>query len=194
MPSTNSSGIQQFKSRPLIYKSRGMVMLFLGGIIAISCLTTPDVMILSGDSSWLPIVSIIVMIVGMLRCVDAFMANTDQGYLLNMHGGVLDIVIGGLVLFGVSGEPERLMYLISGYLITQGILRNVLLSVVSIRNPMSSRVTGVISIIMGLLIWLQWPVMAYWFLALTLSIDISFRGWALIMLASSVKRDPSEGD
>ena len=47
---------------------------------------------------------------------------------------------------------------------------------------------------MGILIWLQWPIMAHWFLALALSIDISFRGWALIMLASSIRKDPSEDD
>jgi uncharacterized membrane protein HdeD (DUF308 family) len=151
-------------------------------------------MILSANASWLPIVAIVVLIVGMLRCIDAFMAHTPQGYLLNMHGGVLDIVIGGLILFSVGDEPEKLMYLIAGYLINQGILRNVLLSVVSIRNPWSNRITGAVSIIMGLLIWLQLPIMANWFLALALSIDISFRGWALIMLASSIKKDPSEDD
>lgn len=194
MTSTNSSEIQQFKSRPFIYKSRGMVMLVLGGMISILCLTAPDVMMLGESSSWLPIVCIIVLIVGILRCIDAFMAHTPQGYLMNMHGGVVDIVIGGLVLVSVSDEPERLMYLISGYLIIQGILRNILLSVVTIRNPLSNRITGVVSIIMGLLIWLQWPIMAYWFLALALSIDIGFRGWALIMLASSIKKDPSEED
>lgn len=193
MTSTNSSEIQQFKSRPFIYKSRGIVMLILGVLFTISCITTPNVMILSG-TSWLPLVAIVVLVVGMLRCIDAFMAQTPQGYLMNMHGGILDIVVGGLILFSVGDEPEKLMYLIAGYLINQGVLRNVLLSVVSIRNPWSNRVTGIVSIIMGLLIWLQWPIMASWFLALTLSIDISFRGWALIMLASSIKRDPTEDD
>lgn len=66
------------------------------------------------------------------------------------------------------------------------------MSVVSIRNPLSNRITGIVSIIMGILIWLQWPLMAYWFLALALSIDVGFRGLALIMLASSIKKDPSE--
>jgi uncharacterized membrane protein HdeD (DUF308 family) len=47
---------------------------------------------------------------------------------------------------------------------------------------------------MGILIWLQLPIMANWVLALALSIDISVRGWALIMLASSIKKDPSEDD
>ena len=193
MTSTNNSEIQQFKSRPFIYKSRGIVMLVLGVLFTISCLTSPNVMILSG-TSWLPVVAIVVLVVGILRCIDAYMAHTPQGYLLNMHGGVLDIVVGGLILFSVGDESEKLMYLIAGYLINQGILRNILLSVVSIRNPLSNRITGIVSIIMGLLIWLQWPIMANWFLALTLSIDISFRGWALIMLASSIKKEPSEED
>ena len=194
MTSTNTSEIQQFKSRPFIFTSRGIVMLLLGGIIAILCLSSPDVKMLGEDSSWLPMAGIILLVVGILRCVDAFMSQTPQGYLMNMHGGVLDIVVGGLVLFSVSDEPQRLMYLISGYLIYQGLLRNILLSVVSIRNPLSNRITGIVSIIMGILIWLELPIMEHWFLALALSIDIAFRGWALIMLSSSIKKDPDKGD
>ena len=194
MTSTDKPEIQQYKSRPFIFKSRGIVMILLGGMLVIACISTPEVMMLSESSSWLPIVGIIVLVVGLLRCIDAFMALTPQGYLMNMHGGVLDMVVGGLVLFSVGDGAEMLVYLIAGYLITQGILRNTLLSVVSIRNPLSNRVTGIISIIMGLLIWLQSAVMAHWILALALSIDICFRGWALIMLASSIKKNPSEED
>ncbi|MEO1898822.1 MAG: hypothetical protein ABGX68_03405, partial [Methylococcales bacterium] len=54
-------------------------------------------------------------------------------------------------------------------------------------NPISNRITGIISIILGLMIWADFPTSAPWFLALSLSIDVSFRGWALIVLASSLK-------
>ena len=110
-----------------------------------------------------------------------------------MHGGVLDVVVGGLILFSVSSQPDRLIYLIAGYLFNQGILRNILLSVVTIRNPLSNRITGLVSILMGFLIWFEWPTVAPWFLALALSVDIGFRGWALIMLALSINAEP-EGD
>ncbi len=42
---------------------------------------------------------------------------------------------------------------------------------------------------MGLMIWLNIPSSAPWFLALALSIDISFRGWALIVLAFAYKKE-----
>jgi uncharacterized membrane protein HdeD (DUF308 family) len=79
-------------------------------------------------------------------------------------------------------------------MLTQGLLRNVLLSVVSIRNPKSNRITGIISIILGILIWLNWPTSAPWFLAFSLSADIGFRGWSLIMLASSIKMEIAAED
>jgi uncharacterized membrane protein HdeD (DUF308 family) len=157
-------------------------MIISGGIVAILCILAPDVHILGERFSWIPAIGVIVLLVGFMRCIDAYLSGSLQGFLLNMQGGVLDIIVGTFVLFSISGEPRDLILLVAGYLLTQGVLRNILLMTVKIRNPMSNRVTGFISMILGILIWLDWPTSAPWFLAFSLSIDICFRGWALIML------------
>jgi uncharacterized membrane protein HdeD (DUF308 family) len=76
--------------------------------------------------------------------------------------------------------------LIVGYRLTQGIYRNILLPVAEIRNPLSNKITGVISILLGLMIWIDWPA-SMWFIAFSMSVDIGFRGWVLIVMASSIK-------
>lgn len=167
-------------------------MLILGGGLATFCIVAPNVYMLGEHFSWVPVAGVMVFLVGCLRCIDAFTSKSVQGYLLNMQGGILDIVIGFLVLFSINDKPDNLHLLIVGYMVTQGIFRNVLLSAANISNPVSSRVTGIISIILGILIWFDWPTSAPWFLALSLSVDISFRGWALIMLASSLKKEPAD--
>ena len=131
-----------------------------------------------------------VLLVGIFRCIDALATDTAEGFLVNVQGGVFDIVVGFLILFSIGGQPDDLHLLIVGYLVIQGIYRNILLSVANIPNPSSNRITGLISILLGILIWIDWPTSATWFLALSLSVDVCFRGWALIVLASSLKKAP----
>ncbi len=189
MKLSRPSELKQFKSMPLWYTLRGSAMFFFGAVVATMCVIAPNVQMLSESFSWIPVVGMIVFVVGILRGVDAYMSKTIQGYLLNMQGGVLDVFVGLLVLFSINGEPKDLVLLVSGYMLTQGVLRNVLISAVTIRNPKSSRITGLISIVLGMLIWSGWPTSEPWFLAFSLSVDVGFRGWALIMLASSIRAD-----
>ena len=164
-------------------------MILVGGIIAILSIVAPDVHILGRSASWVPVISVIVFLVGVLRCIDALTSETAQGFLSNIQGGILDIVVGLLVVFSTNDEPNNLNLLIVCYLLTQGIYRNILLSVARIHNPIPNRVTGLISIILGLMIWIDWPA-SLWFIAFSLSVDICFRGWALIVMASSLKMEP----
>lgn len=187
MAENNYTELVQFSSRPLWYTVRGVVMIALGFLIAAFCITSPEVYILSANFSWIPAIAMVIILLGAFRCIDALATVTAQGFLVNMQGGVLDLVVGFLVLFSIDGEPENMSLLIVAYMVTQGIYRNILLSVAKTPNPLSNRMTGFISILLGALIWLGWPSTEPWFLALCLSIDVSFRGWALIVLASSIK-------
>lgn len=167
-------------------------MILIGGIIATMSLVSPNVYMLGEHASWLPVIGFIVLLVGILRCVDGLASETAQGYLFNMQGGILDIVVGFLVFFSSdSTDVNNVNLLIVGYLLTQGIYRNVLLSVAEIRNPLSNRVTGAVSIVLGILIWIDWPT-SLWFIAFSLSVDISFRGWVLIVMASTLKRTSND--
>lgn len=180
--------LKQFSSRPLWYTVRGTSMIVVGSIVAVLCIIAPKVYMLGEHFSWVPVAGVLVLLAGIFRCIDALATETAQGFLVNMQGGVLDIVVGFLVLFSISGQPEELHLLVVGYLVSQGIYRNILLSVAKTPNPLSNRITGVISIVLGVLIWIDWPTSATWFLALSLSVDVGFRGWALIVLASSLKK------
>ena len=180
----------QFTSKPIWFKARGVTMICIGSLLAILSLISPNLYILGENASWIPIISLVVLIVGIFRCIDGLTSENAQGFLYNMQGGVLDIVVGFLVFLSTEGETNYLNLLIVGYMLTQGIYRNILLSVAEIRNPLSNRVTGLISILLGIMIWIDWPA-SVWFLAFSMSVDISFRGWTLVVLASSLNKEIS---
>ncbi len=167
---------------------RGKAMLLMGVVIALFSLIAPDVSMLGGNVSWIPVISLFVLLVGVLRCIDGVVSDSEQGLLFNLQGGILDIVVGFLVVLSPTSEVNYLNLLIVGYLITQGIYRNVLLSVAKVPNPLPSRITGLISIILGLMIWIDWPA-SLWFISFSMSVDISFRGWAMIVMASKLKQE-----
>lgn len=189
MKSNNTSELFQFTSQPAWYGIRGNAMLYIGGAIAFLSLVAPNVYMMGGNVSWIPLIGIIVLLVGVFRCIDGLASDTAQSFMYNIQGGVLDIVVAFLVIFSPNSEVNYLNLLIVGYMLTQGIYRNILLSVAEIPNPGSSRITAVISIILGLMIWVDWPA-SMWFIAFSISVDISFQGWAMKALASSLKQEP----
>lgn len=177
-----------YTSRPKWFKIRGTVMICVGILMAVLSLISPNVYLLGENASWIPVISLVVLVVGIFRCIDALASETAQGFLYNMQGGILDVVVGFLVFLSPEGEAaNNLNLLIVGYMLTQGIYRNILLSVAEIANPFANRLTGLISILLGIMIWIDWPA-SLWFIAFSLSVDISFRGWTLVVMASSTHK------
>lgn len=179
----------QFTARPWWYTIQGGAMIVIGIIIAALCIVSPNVYMFGVYASWAPIIGIIVLLVGVFRCIDGLASENAQGFLFNMQGGVLDVITGILVAFSSDNAVNNLNMLIVGYLLTQGIYRNILLSVAEIPNPLSNRVTGLVSMTLGIIIWIISPA-SLWFIVFSLSVDISFRGWTLITMASSFKGSP----
>ncbi|MDO8941279.1 MAG: hypothetical protein Q7U98_19160 [Methylicorpusculum sp.] len=167
---------------------RGIVMLIAGTLLVFSTLFKPDVIIMQiRDFSWLPVCGVVIFIVGCLECFDAAITMDLRSFFLNLQNGVLDVVVSGLIIFSIGDDPIRLSLLIAAFLIIKGIFRLTLTYATQLPNSVSTSVGAVISIFLGLLIWLEWPSQATWFLALCLSVEIGLRGWAGMMFAYWVK-------
>jgi len=55
-----------------------------------------------------------------------------------------------------------------------------------------SVVSGLISILLAVMIWQDYPVSSFWVIGTFVGIDMIFAGWAMVMLALSVKNLPKE--
>ncbi len=98
MQSIKLSELKQFTSKPKWYAAQGMAMIAFGGIIASLSILAPNVTMLGKNFSWLPIIGIVVLLVGCSRCIDAYASDSAQGFLYNMQGGILDVVVGFLAM------------------------------------------------------------------------------------------------
>ena len=48
--------------------------------------------------------------------------------------------------------------------------------------------SGILSVLLGVLIWAQWPASGLWVIGLLVGIQLLFTGWSLVMLALAARR------
>jgi len=173
--------------------AQGIVIMLIGIGLVLVCSVRSNVIILSAkELSWLPASGMVILALGLVECLDAFLANETRDFLQNLQVGVLDAVIGGLIIFSVAEEPARFSFMIASYLIARGIVRITLIYAMQLPRAALSSIGGFLSIIMGFMIWFGWPSTAGWFLSLCLNIEIAVRGWAIIIFALWVKKQKED--
>lgn len=168
---------------------QGLVIFLMGLILVFASVLNPDAVVMSARYfSWLPLCGIIILALGLLECLDAFLAKEQRDFFQNLQVGVLDTVVGGLIILSVTEEPARLGLMIAAFLMVRGTVRIALTYALSLPQIISTAVCGLISILAGFMVFLGWPTSAGWFIALCLSIEIAFRGWAMMMFSLWVRK------
>ncbi len=125
---------------------------------------------------------------GIAQLVQAFRCRGWRGLALHVVSGVLALVLGGMLLFFPRQGVLTLTLLLSVFFIIEGVVK-----VVSALQHRSFAYwgwmlfSGLLGIIIGVLIWLGWPSSAVWVLGLLVGIELIFSGWAMVMLAISVR-------
>ncbi len=173
--------------------AQGIVIMLIGvGLVLVSSVRSNVIILSAKELSWLPASGMVILALGLVECLDAFLANETRDFLQNLQVGVLDTVIGALIIFSVAEEPARFSFMIASYLIARGIVRITLIYAMQLPRAALSSIGGFLSIVMGFMIWLGWPSTAGWFLSLCLNIEIAVRGWAIIIFALWVKKQKEE--
>ena len=172
-----------------VWITLGSLILFAGALFAIASVLNTKVAILSvAGFSWLPICGIIFLMLGFFDCMDALFAKEVCDFMQRMNAGVLDLVFGFLLLFGISDTPERLSLMIVLYLLIRSVLRAAYAVKLHIPHLLLTLVGCIISMTLGLMIWIQWPTHESWFYSFSLSIEIIFRGLIMFAFAFFIKQ------
>jgi uncharacterized membrane protein HdeD (DUF308 family) len=128
---------------------------------------------------------------GILSVIHAFMRRRWGGFFLELFAGILYVVFGLMVVGHPAESAIALTLLIAVFLVLGGIFRIVTALTVRFHHWIWVLLNGVISLLLGLWIWIQWPVDSLWVIGLFIGIDMIFYGWSLIMLALAVRSLPT---
>jgi uncharacterized membrane protein HdeD (DUF308 family) len=162
----------------------GIVLIVLGTIALGSALlmTVASVFFFG----WLLIVG------GVMEAVHAFWRKRWAGFFLDLLTGILYVVAGWMMVTNPTESAVLLTLLIAMFLVFEGVFR--IVAALAARYPHWGWVlfNGLISVLLGILIWRQWPYSGLWVIGLFIGIEMLLNGWSLVMLSLSARKLPEE--
>jgi uncharacterized membrane protein HdeD (DUF308 family) len=123
---------------------------------------------------------ILLIVAGIGEVVHSFAAQRWGGMLWHLFLGILTAVAGVMLAINPAAGALALTLVIAAYFFISGLFR-VVGSIVQRYPQWGWMVTGgVVSILLGVLIWSQWPISGLWVIGLFVGIDLLINGAALI--------------
>jgi uncharacterized membrane protein HdeD (DUF308 family) len=130
----------------------------------------------------------LLVIGGIAEAIHAFMAQNWRGFLFELLSAILYVVVGGLLLFNPLLGAAALTLLLAVFLVVEGIFKIIMaLRVRDHRGWGWLLASGILSLILGAMIWAQWPASGLWVIGLLVGIQLLFTGWSLVMLALAAR-------
>jgi len=127
---------------------------------------------------------------GFVFLVEAFSAPQWKGKLMNLLIALLYIVAGGIMIVNPAGSAVWFTLFIAAFLIVVGVTRMIV--GFQIKDEISEWgwmvFGGVLSIILGILIYMQWPLSGLWVIGLFISIELMVQGVNAIALSRVIKQ------
>ena len=146
-----------------------------------------------GMTVGLTLVSIIFLgalfiIAGLAQIVDVFKSHHWKGIVGHALIAVLYIMGGGLVIYDPILASAVITALIAWILIIIGVTR--LIMAVVLRHTSGwgwLLFAGLMAIVLGVLILLQWPYSALWIIGMFIAIELIVNGWTYIFIAMGMR-------
>lgn len=119
---------------------------------------------------------IVLVIAGIGQLFTAFMARGAGHVILLLLVGLLDVIVGLMLLEHPIAGALVVTLLLAALLVFGGVFRFVAALWMQFPNYGWVAVSGVVSTVLGLLLWVQWPVSAIWFIGLVVGLNLIFAG------------------
>ena len=154
----------------------GILMIILGVVaMAAPVVATIAIQVMLG---WLLVIS------GIAEGIHAFMVKEWRGFLLELLSAVLYLGVGLLLLVDPLKGALALTLILAVFLLVEGIFK--IITAFRVRDHRGwgwLLASGIVSVVLGVMIWAQWPASGLWVIGLLVGIQLLFTGWSLVMLA-----------
>ena len=164
------------------------VLLMVVGLIALSS-------VFAASLATAIVIGFLLLFGGLAETLGAFWARNWSGFFLHLLSGVLAIVVGVLFLRVPVTALLVLTLLLACLLIVEGLFEISIALTYRFATWGWPLVSGLIDLLLGVLIWLQWPASAMWVIGLFVGISLLFRGsnWIALGMALRAHRRTDAG-
>jgi uncharacterized membrane protein HdeD (DUF308 family) len=134
----------------------------------------------------------LLIIGGVMEAIHAFWRKRWAGFFLDLLTGILYVIAGWMMVTNPQESALLLTLIIAMFLVFEGVFR--IVAALAARYPHWGWVlfNGVISLLLGILIWRQWPYSGLWVIGLFVGIEMLLNGWSLVMLSLTARKLPEE--
>ncbi len=133
-------------------------------------------------------IGMIFVVVGVVQAVDSFWPRRWPGFFFELFGGVYYLLVGLMLLANPNSGVVMFTLLLALLLIMQGMVQFGLASELQPRPKAWMFASGTAAVLLGVLIWMQWPSNAFWLVGLLVGVHLLLRGWSVVVLALSTRR------
>lgn len=159
------------------------IVLILVGMLAVS-------MTFAAGLATVTVLAVVALLAAATEFASAVWSRRWQGVLVHLLIGALYAVFAFLILSRPGLALTTLTLLVAALFLVGGIFRVVVAAATRFHNWGWEVVGGLVSVVLGVMIWQDWPESALWAIGLLVGIDLIFTGWTWVMLALGLRRLP----
>ncbi len=156
----------------------GIALIILGSVALGDTLAVTLVSVLL--IGWLLIVS------GILHAVHLF-RHTEIRSFWNILGVVCDFGAGFYMVANPALGALTLTLVLAAFLLVSGVSRLFAVLPADLPHKLWPVLNSVLSIVLGIMLWVHWPWTGLWFIGFAIAIELLFRGWASVMVALALR-------
>ncbi len=168
---------QSFWAMPFVL---GLLMAVLGVFAIASAPATGFLSII--------VLGALLVVGGVIEVIHALTHREQGNRLLYLLGGILSAAVGVLLIARTGIGLAALTLMLAGYFVVNGLF-HAIASIVD-RYPRWGWdfVLGLVSILLGFIVFSQWPVSSLWLVGTLVGIELLFRGSALMGTAIALRQ------
>ncbi len=133
------------------------------------------------------ILGILLMIGGAVEIVDAFLGRGWRGFWMHLLGGIMYLVLGFLLIQRPLAAAAFFTLMIAAAFFVGGLFRIIVALSERFYGWVWVLLNGIVTLVLGILIWREWPEAAFWVIGLFVGIDMLLDGWSLVITALTIR-------
>jgi len=127
---------------------------------------------------------------GIIEIVHAYRVRLWGGLFLHLIGGSLGLLVGLLVVTHPLAGAIAWKLLFASFLSVVGLFRVIASVRLKFARWRWAVFDGIVSLGLGILLWVDWPWSGLWFVGLSVGISLILRGWSYVMFAIAIRNWP----
>jgi uncharacterized membrane protein HdeD (DUF308 family) len=175
----NPLALRQLKENENWYLILGIGLVILGTLAVMFSLISTIISILYLGAFFI--------VVGVFEAMQSFKMNRWTGFILHLLLAIFYVGSGIFIILNPAVGAVSLTLFLGIFFVLMGILRIIFSLIGAVLHRGWLLLNGIITLLLGALIWYEWPYSSIWVIGTFVGIDTIITGWTWIMLSLRVK-------